>query len=394
MYSHTKRRFATTFRNVLLGSAVLLASGCAVDWPGSGQTSYRWTQNPPVATNAQDSYELGKKQFAQGLFGMALKSFRVALVQDPKSLDRLNSVAATYDKLGRFDLAERYYAQALGVDPNSVQTLNNVGYSFLMQKDYISARYYLEQAARIASTEDNYTNIVGANLVSLDIAEGRGATMLASQAQPVESAAASVDEMKSGTEGEVHVIATNQDVAKVEVAGIMPEQAGGRDGVGILNDQTVLVPAALPFPAVETAPIGRVEKEPLLASTAPAADKTADPAAKPSKPAKRIVASNSQMLVEISNGAGRRHLAARTRQFLQSEGIDIGRLTNANHFSFEASTIFYREGFGEKAREIAGLFPMEMEMKKVKEQRSDIRVLLGADSLAFDSRRLAEFKGF
>lgn len=396
MYSNTKRSFATTFRNALLGSAALLASGCAADWSENGQASYRWTQTPPVAADTQDSYELGKKQFAQGLYGMALKNFRVALVQDPKSLERLNAVAATYDKLGRFDLAERYYAQALGIDPDSVQTLNNVGYSFLMRKDYISARYYLEQAARVAGTEDGYRSIVGANLVSLDIAEGRATTMVATLQQPgeAESVSVSVDQAKTGAQGEVHAIATQQDVAKVAAAGTMPEQAGGKDGSGMMQDEAVLVPAALPMPRVQAAPVTAVEAEPLIASAAPAAEKKSDPVRKPSQTAKKPIPNIAPVLVEVSNGAGRRHLAARTRQFLQDEGIGVGRLTNAEHFNFATSTIFYREGYATTARKIAGLFPMEMELKAVRDQRAHVRVLLGTDSLEFDSQRLAEFKGY
>jgi tetratricopeptide (TPR) repeat protein len=343
--------------------------------------------NPPVQAAAADPYELGKKQFSQGLYGMALKNFRVALVREPTSMDRLNAVAATYDKLGRFDLSERYYARALGVDPDSVQTLNNIGYSFLMQKDYVSARYYLEQAAKVARADDHYTDIVGANLVSLDMAEGR-TTMVASLQQPIEaeSVTASIDDIKTGTGGEVHAVATQQDVAKVEAAGTMPEQAGGKDGAGMLKDEAVLVPAALSGPEMEAVPVEKVESEPLVART--------EAVAKPAEPVTRPVAAVPEMLVEVSNGAGRRHLAARTRQFLQDEGVKVGRLTNAAHFNFASSTIYYRKGYGEKAREIASLFPMAVELKPVENQRAHVRLLLGADSLEFDSTRLAEFKGF
>jgi hypothetical protein len=39
------------------------------------------------------------------------------------------------------------------------------------------------------------------------------------------------------------------------------------------------------------------------------------------------------------------------------------------------------------------MFPVPMELKVIKEQRAHIRILLGADSLDFDTMRLAEFKG-
>jgi Tfp pilus assembly protein PilF len=371
----------------LLASVALLASGCTTDWSNGQTSNYKWTQNPPVQASSQDSYALGKKQFAKGLYGMALKNFRVALVREPKSLDRLNAVGATYDKLGRFDLSERYYARALGVDPNSVQTLNNIGYSFLMQKDYVSARYYLNQAAKVARAEDEFTNVVGANLVSLDMAEGR-TTASATLQRPIqaETVTASIDDFKTGAQGEVHAVATQQDVAKVAAAGAMPEQTGGNDGAGIFRDgEIVLVPAALPGPDVTAAPVAKVQSEPLAAKS--------DPAAKTKMHVKRPLATMPEMLVEISNGAGRNKLAARTRQFMNQEGIPVGRLTNAEHFNFGTSTIFYRKGYGDKAREIADMFPIPMKLKVINEQRAHIRVLLGADSLDFDTTRLAEFKG-
>jgi len=386
MYAMENRNLHKALKATLLASAALVAAGCTADWSNGETANYKWTQNPPLQASSEDPYALGKKQFADGLYGMALKSFRVALVREPKSLDRLNAVAATYDKLGRFDLAERYYAQALGVDPNSVQTLNNIGYSFLMQKDYVSARYYLDQAAKVARTEDKYIGVVGANLVSLDMAEGR-TTMVATLQQPVQadSITTSIAGIKTGTQGEVHAIATQQDVAKVAAAGTMPEQAGGKDGAGMLQDGAVLVPAALPAPTIKAAPVSKVEIKPLVAKQ--------ERVAKPKHPVSRPLVTLPEMLVEVSNGAGRTKLAARTRQYLGSNGITVGRLTNAENFNFATSTIFYREGYGAKAREIADMFPTPMELKAVKEQRSHIRVLLGADSLEFDTARLAEYQG-
>jgi len=374
-----------------LASVALVASGCTADWSNGEKSNYKWSGNPPIQDSSDYSYTLGKKQFSDGLYGMALKNFRVALVQEPKSLDRLNAVAATYDKLGRFDLAERYYAQALGVDPNSVQTLNNIGYSFLMQEDYVSARYYLNQADKVARADDDYSGVVGANLASLDIAEG-GTTAFAEVQQPVEAEVmtASIDGVKTGAEGEVHAIATQQDVAKVAAAGTIPEQAGGIDGAGNSQDTAVLVPAALPAPEIDNKPDPKIESEPMVAKVEPVVEIEE---IEIKKVAKKPLATVPDMLVEISNGAGRNKLAARTRQFMDQEGVKVGRLTNAENFNFASSTIYYRKGYGDKAREIAGLFPMPINVEAIKEQRAHIRILLGADSLDFDTARLADYKG-
>jgi len=66
---------------------------------------------------------------------------------DPKSIRALNGLAASYDKLGRFDLAERYYSNALALDPDSPVTLNNAGYSQLLQGNLEKALKLFELAA-------------------------------------------------------------------------------------------------------------------------------------------------------------------------------------------------------------------------------------------------------
>jgi hypothetical protein len=55
------------------------------------------------------------------------------LRDNSSSVRALNGLAASYDRLGRFDLARRYYQQALEISPQSAQTLNNMGYSLVLE---------------------------------------------------------------------------------------------------------------------------------------------------------------------------------------------------------------------------------------------------------------------
>jgi Tfp pilus assembly protein PilF len=381
MTIRANRAGRVALKSALLGSIALIASGCAADWSYQNLSSRLDRQ---TVAGAVDPYETGKTQYADGLYGMALKNFRIALVREPKSIDRLNAVAATYDKLGRYDLSERYYANALAVDPKSVLTLNNVGYSFLMQKDYVSARYYLEQAATVARGDGKYNDIVGANLVSLDMAEGRA---LASLQRPIhtETANASMeaslqDEIAvNKNEGQVHAIATMQDAAKVAAAGVTPTVAGGNGSAAAQREDAVLVPAALPGPKVVAAPVAKVETERLEAPVA--------------RPAAKQLAVPAELVIEVSNGNGRRHMAARTRQYLRDQGVPVARITNAKHFGFEASTIFYREGYGERARALAEKFPVPFEFREVENQYAHVRLRFGSDALDFDSQRVAARTG-
>ena len=61
-------------------------------------------------------------------------------------MEALNGLAASYDRLGRYDLSARYYGRALTIEPQSAQTLNNMGYSYLLQERFDLAVAYLRDA--------------------------------------------------------------------------------------------------------------------------------------------------------------------------------------------------------------------------------------------------------
>jgi hypothetical protein len=120
-----------------------------------------------LGANAKGAYQTGKLQMGAGHYGLALQSFRKALLQEPRSVKVLNAVAATYDLLGRFDLSERYYRQALNFDPQSVQTLNNFGYSYFLRGKNEKAKSLFQTAARV----NGKNPVVAANMVAAEKAE-------------------------------------------------------------------------------------------------------------------------------------------------------------------------------------------------------------------------------
>ncbi len=103
-------------------------------------------------------YVRGKSNFANAKFGLAVKNFGMALSRDPSSVEVLNGLAASYDRLGRFELATRYYYKALRIDPVSVQTINNIGYSFYLQGEVELAAKLL---AKISGTVEADSVIAG-----------------------------------------------------------------------------------------------------------------------------------------------------------------------------------------------------------------------------------------
>ena len=111
------------------------------------------------------AYERGKLHFNAGQFGLAVNHFQSAVRREPDSIEALNGLAATYDRLGRYDLSARYYGRALAADPESTQTLNNIGYSYLLQERFDLAVAYL----RDAQSRDRKDPVVLANRKTAEV---------------------------------------------------------------------------------------------------------------------------------------------------------------------------------------------------------------------------------
>ena len=105
---------------------------------------------PALHGDLYSDLNLGKRHFRQGDFGLAEKYFRRAVergIPDArKAAEAWLGLAASYDRLRRFELADRAYAQALKIAGPVPEILNNQGYSYLMRGDYARARAKLDAA--------------------------------------------------------------------------------------------------------------------------------------------------------------------------------------------------------------------------------------------------------
>jgi Flp pilus assembly protein TadD len=95
-----------------------------------------------------DDLALGKKQYRAGNYGVAEKYFRRAVEGHPRDAEAWLGLAASYDRLRRFELADRAYNQAIGIVGPSAEILNNQGYSYMLRGDYKRARDKLAEAQR------------------------------------------------------------------------------------------------------------------------------------------------------------------------------------------------------------------------------------------------------
>jgi len=96
-----------------------------------------------------DDLSIGKRYFRVGNYGMAERYFRQAVEQHPRDAESWLGLAASYDRLRRFDLADRAYGEATKLAGVTVEILNNQGYSYMLRGDYPRARAKLDQARRL-----------------------------------------------------------------------------------------------------------------------------------------------------------------------------------------------------------------------------------------------------
>jgi Flp pilus assembly protein TadD len=129
------------------GNPAASTPAASVDDAGTTPT----IQNPSdVKYHPSDEpLRLGQEYFNRGEFGVAQQYFQAAVEKSPKDPSAWVGLAASYDRLSRFDLADRAYREAIKLQGETVQILNNQGYSYMLRGNLRAAREKFQQAFRL-----------------------------------------------------------------------------------------------------------------------------------------------------------------------------------------------------------------------------------------------------
>ena len=106
----------------------------------------------------------GKRYFRANDFGLAEKSFRAAVEKHPRDAESWVGLAASYDRLRRFDLADRAYTEAIRLVGPTPEILNDEGFSYMLRGDYARAARTLQ----LAKAKDPANPYIQANLQLLE----------------------------------------------------------------------------------------------------------------------------------------------------------------------------------------------------------------------------------
>ena len=154
----------------ILCAAALTLAGCET-FSDSSLTAAVPATTPTIAEPGEVKYypsdeplRLGVEQFNRGNYGIAQRYFRDAVEKTPRDVVAWIGLAASYDRLARFDLADRAYASAIKLAGETTQILNNEGYSYMLRGDYAKAR---EKFLKAYQREPNNPTILN-NLHLLD----------------------------------------------------------------------------------------------------------------------------------------------------------------------------------------------------------------------------------
>jgi Flp pilus assembly protein TadD len=132
--------------------------------PASDQPVAELSSPGLVGDDPNSDVQRGKKYFRHNDFGLAERTFRSAVEQHPHDAEAWVGLAASYDRLRRFDLADRAYTEAIRILGATPEILNNEGFSYMLRGDYARARKTLEQA----QAKDPANPYVQANLQLLE----------------------------------------------------------------------------------------------------------------------------------------------------------------------------------------------------------------------------------
>lgn len=179
-----KGMFESMARGFFLLPAVLLALALAGCLPIGDEPPVASAETPPQVAKIDDAgttptiqapgdvkyypsdepLRLGQEYFNRGIYGNAERYFQRAVEKAPKDASAWIGLAASYDRLARFDLADRAYRQAIALAGPTTQILNNQGYSYMLRGKLAAAREKFMEAYR--REPDNPTILNNINLLN------------------------------------------------------------------------------------------------------------------------------------------------------------------------------------------------------------------------------------
>ncbi|SCY72914.1 tetratricopeptide repeat protein [Microvirga guangxiensis] len=151
-----ERKLATA----LLGCALPLLAACNNTGTSSFGNSVTELELPSSVEAYPDSevFKVAKVQFSEGNYGHAARYYERTVEIEPNNGEAWLGLAASYDRVRRFDLADRAYREAGRLVGDRAEYYNNIGYSYLLRGDVVKARSSFLKAHELDPTNVTVNN--------------------------------------------------------------------------------------------------------------------------------------------------------------------------------------------------------------------------------------------
>lgn len=116
--------------------------------------------------------EKAKQNYRDGNYGLAERYYRQAIEERAGNVEAWLGLAASYDRLKRFDLADKAYDAVIKLVGHTPTVLNNLAYHEMLKGNLAQARRYLEAASR-ADPDNPHVKANMQLLVEFEASAGR-----------------------------------------------------------------------------------------------------------------------------------------------------------------------------------------------------------------------------
>jgi tetratricopeptide (TPR) repeat protein len=355
-----------------------------------------WSSVRPVSTLSDSHYRLGRHYQEKGQYEKAIGEFSKALRNDRTYCKAYNGIAMSYDALKQCEPAHASYDQAMKCDPDKPYVYNNYACSSLLCGDYVKGVELFRKAEQLAGDNQRIKNnlriaqAIAAHKDTVGVTAGR---LPDTVVEPVPAVAMSESEKAAADHPEYRL----PEETLHSLLSQTQEHETMTENTPAANIQT------LP-PLPDTAEAAReITEVPSSASTTIVIEpikliadkyKKTPPTASEISISKAATPHLASLAIEVSNGNGVTGMAGRSAAFLRGHGFKVKSITNAKHFRFQESKIFYKEGYLHVAKELAAVIPGLQSLERVdtvEKASVGVKVLLGRDLV--DMRFPGRLKG-
>ncbi|OPY06459.1 MAG: lipoprotein NlpI [Syntrophus sp. PtaB.Bin001] len=301
---------------------LFILTACTVDQNSSKSFS---SQVRPWRGNVEAYYQLACHYQDRNRHREAVEEFKKMIAIDATDIRAYNGIGISYDALKDFPRAFLAYDKALKLDPRAGYVYNNLGYSYMLQKRYNEAVMAFKKGAEQQMDSGIKTKIENNLHMALALSE---------KPQIADTRPGDIDDSRSTS-----LLAT--DFAEATE-----------------SDQDRHIRNLM------------IRRDPLAMRSLSRPNDTRE----------------EDVAIEVTNGNGVRHMAKNVGDYLKKRGYRVVRLSNADSYSYSKGNVGYRADGQETAREIATLFPGNVDLKKMNGgSKKDIRVrvLIGKDMIPY-----------